>query len=71
LTDADESRIFTYPTTEGDWYRTGLVDVLQHTYGHSLYHRGQIATLVRAAGGQPAQTDLIFSAREPAEPPGS
>jgi uncharacterized damage-inducible protein DinB len=71
LTDPELSRDLTCQTTEGAWYRTSIVDVLQHTYGHSLYHRGQIATLVRVAGGRPAQTDFIFWAREPAEPPGA
>jgi uncharacterized damage-inducible protein DinB len=69
LTDADLHRVFTYRTTEGDWYRTGFADVLIHLYGHSFYHRGQVASLVRAAGGQPAMTDFIFWVREPAEPP--
>ncbi len=68
LTEPDLAGDLTYRTTEGDWYRTGVVDILQHAYGHSLYHRGQIATLVRAAGGRPASTDLILWAREPAEP---
>ncbi len=69
LTDADLQRDFTYRTTEGTWYRTALGDILTQLYGHSHYHRGQIATLVRAAGGQPAMTDFIFWVREPAEPP--
>ena len=69
LTDSELQRVFTYRTTEGDWYRTGLADVLTQLYGHSHYHRGQIASLVRAAGGQPADTDFIFWVREPAEPP--
>ncbi len=69
LTDADLQSAFTYRTTEGDWYRTAIADVLIHLHGHSLYHRGQIASLVRAAGGQPAQTDFIFWVREPVDPP--
>lgn len=71
LTDAAASGVLTYATSEGARYRTAIADVLLHTHGHSLYHRGQIATLVRAAGGQPAATDLIFWAREPADPPGA
>ena len=71
LTDADLRARLHLPTTEGDWYRTGLADVLTQLYGHSHYHRGQIASLVRAAGGQPARTDFIFWVREPAEPPAS
>jgi uncharacterized damage-inducible protein DinB len=71
LTDADLARVFTYRTTEGDWYSTALADVLTQLYGHSHYHRGQIASLVRAAGGRPAMTDFIFWVREQAEPPAS
>jgi uncharacterized damage-inducible protein DinB len=70
LTDEDTARVATYATSEGTWYRTAIADILMQTYGHSLYHRGQIATLVRAAGGQPAATDFIFWVRETAEPPG-
>ena len=62
-------RDFTYRTTEGDWYRTAMADILTQLYGHSLYHRGPVASLVRAAGGQPAMTDFIFWVRERAEPP--
>ena len=40
-------RVFTYRTTEGNWYRTALGDILTQLYGHSHYHRGQIASLVR------------------------
>jgi uncharacterized damage-inducible protein DinB len=69
LTESELQSPFTYRTTEGDWYRSTTVDVLTQLYGHSLYHRGQIASLVRAAGGQPAQTDFIFWAREPVDPP--
>jgi uncharacterized damage-inducible protein DinB len=69
LTDEEATRSISYRTSEGAWYRSAVADVLMQTYGHSLYHRGQIATLVRAAGGQPAMTDFIFWTREAAEPP--
>jgi uncharacterized damage-inducible protein DinB len=68
LTDDEASRVITYATFEGTWYHTAVDDILMQTYGHSLYHRGQIASLVRAAGGQPAATDFIFWVRETAEP---
>jgi uncharacterized damage-inducible protein DinB len=69
LTDHDLDRVFTYRTTEGVEYRSVLADMLTQVYGHSHYHRGQIASLVRAAGGQPAITDFIFWTREESEPP--
>ena len=39
-------------------------------FGHSWFHRGQIAMLVRAAGGEPAVTDLIYGCREGVPPSG-
>lgn len=37
---------------------------LQHLVNHSTYHRGQITTLVRQAGGTPVATDLIAFYRQ-------
>ena len=71
LTDSDLGRVFTYRTTEGEPFQSLIADMLTQLYGHSLYHRGQIAMLVRIVGGQPAMTDFIFWSREPGEPPGS
>jgi uncharacterized damage-inducible protein DinB len=31
---------------------------------HSAYHRGQIASLMRAGGGIPAYTDFIHAVRQ-------
>jgi uncharacterized damage-inducible protein DinB len=69
LTDAELDRTLNYQTTEGDWYRQSIVDILTQLYGHSHYHRGQIASLVRVAGGEPAKTDFVYWVREPAKPP--
>ena len=65
LTDAELAREFEYRSFDGRGFRNRVEDVLTQLYGHSLYHGGQIATLVRAAGGEPAMTDFIFWAREP------
>jgi uncharacterized damage-inducible protein DinB len=67
LTDPDLDRVVTYRTTEGVEYRSVLADVLTQLYGHSHYHRGQIASLVRATGGTPAITDFIFWTRTEAD----
>ena len=69
LDEPEIERIIVYRRTEGQWFRCVVADVLTHLHGHSLYHRGQIATLVRAAGGQPAETDFIFWSRESITPP--
>src|SRR5262245_14360411 len=65
LTDAELARDFEYCSFDGHQFHNRVEDVLTQMYGHSLYHRGQIATLVRAAGGEPAMTDFIFWARQP------
>jgi uncharacterized damage-inducible protein DinB len=58
---------FEYRSTEGVRYRDTVEDILTQLHGHSLYHRGQIAMLLRSAGIEPPQTDFVFWAREPIE----
>jgi len=65
LSDADLERVFEYKSLEGQPFRNTIVDVLTQLFGHSWYHRGQIATLVRNLGGTPAITDFVFWCREP------
>ena len=64
LTDEELARVCSYKAIDGGEYRTAVEDILLQMYGHSLYHRGQIATLVKTAGGTPAMTDFIFWCRE-------
>ena len=66
LDDAVLSREFEYQSLDAGRFRNRVEDILTQLFGHSWYHRGQIAMLVRAAGGQPAVTDLIYWCREPA-----
>jgi uncharacterized damage-inducible protein DinB len=65
LDDAALGRIIDYRSFDGNRFRNSVEDILAQLYGHSWYHRGQIAMLVRASGGQPAITDLIYWCREP------
>jgi uncharacterized damage-inducible protein DinB len=65
LDDAALERIVDYRSFDGNRFRNSVEDILAQLYGHSWYHRGQIAMLVRASGGQPAMTDLIYWCREP------
>jgi uncharacterized damage-inducible protein DinB len=60
LGDADLGRVFEYQSLDAGRFRNRVEDILAQLYGHSWYHRGQIAMLVRAAGGIPAVTDLIY-----------
>jgi uncharacterized damage-inducible protein DinB len=64
LTEAELSRVFEYESTDAGWCRSVVEDILTQLFGHSWYHRGQIASLVKAAGGQPAVTDFVYWSRE-------
>ncbi len=64
LTDEAIARSFEYQSLDAGRFRNRLEDVLTQLFGHSWYHRGQIAMLVRAAGGEPAITDFIYWCRE-------
>ena len=64
VTDEELGREFEYQSLDAGRFRNRVEDVLAQLFGHSSYHRGQIAMLVRAAGGEPAVTDLIYWCRE-------
>lgn len=68
LMDKDLARTFDYQSLDAGRFRNQVEDILAQLFGHSWYHRGQIAMLVRAAGGEPAVTDFIFWCREPVSP---
>ena len=59
----DLSREFTYTNTKGREFQNRLGDVALHVAFHGVYHRGQIAALVRQHGGEPADTDFIQAVR--------
>ena len=65
LDDAEIARTFDYRALDGEPFRNTIEDVLTQLFGHSWYHRGQIALLLRTGGGEPAATDLIYWCREP------
>ncbi|HEY8226993.1 MAG TPA: DinB family protein [Pyrinomonadaceae bacterium] len=65
LTDPEIEEVFEYTSYEGKRFRNSIDDILTQLFGHSWYHRGQIAALVRAIGGEPAVTDFVYWAREP------
>jgi uncharacterized damage-inducible protein DinB len=64
LDDAALGRVFEYQSLDAGRFRNRVEDSLAQLFGHSSYHRGQIAMLVRSAGGEPAVTDLIYWCRE-------
>lgn len=64
LTDAELDDEVKYSSTEGKPWVSLRRDILTHVYNHSTYHRGQIAVLVRQAGGTPPDsTDFIVQSR--------
>ena len=64
LDDAALSQSFDYASMEGDRFRNTIGEILTQLFGHSWYHRGQIAMLVRDCGGTPAVTDFVYYSRE-------
>ncbi len=53
-----------YKNTKGESFTSAVADVLLHVVMHSAYHRGQIATDMRAHGHTPAYTDFIHAVRQ-------
>jgi uncharacterized damage-inducible protein DinB len=53
-----------YTNSKGEAWTSTVEDILTHVVIHSAYHRGQIASDVRASGGVPAYTDYIHAVRQ-------
>jgi uncharacterized damage-inducible protein DinB len=53
-----------YTNSKGERWTSTIEDILIHLVTHSTYHRGQIASVLRQAGHQPAYTDWIHGARQ-------
>jgi uncharacterized damage-inducible protein DinB len=64
ITAGDVSQSISYTNTKGEEWTSTIVDVLTHVVLHSAYHRGQIATHMRANGQTPAYTDFIHGVRQ-------
>lgn len=54
----------TYRNLAGREAESSRWTMIQHVVNHASYHRGQVTTLVRQAGGQTAPQDLIAYYRE-------
>ncbi len=59
LTRPDLDSEHRYTSTEGRTYASRTLDILTHVFGHTTYHRGQLALFVKAAGITPPGTDII------------
>lgn len=63
ITDSELERLVTYKTTKGDEYHSKLGDILVHVALHGSYHRGQIASLLKANQMPVPATDFILFSR--------
>jgi uncharacterized damage-inducible protein DinB len=67
LTEVDPERLdqqVRYTNSKGEPWSSRVEDILTHVTIHSAYHRGQIASDLRAAGHAPAYTDFIHAVRQ-------
>lgn len=64
LDEAEVCRVVEYQSLDAGGFRNTVEDVLTQLFGHSWYHRGQIAQILRSIGAEPPVTDFIFWARE-------
>lgn len=67
LKDADLVRMIAYTNTRGESFSQPLSELLQHLVAHGQYHRGQMASCLRALGKQPPETDLVVYYRTAAK----
>ena len=65
LDDDKLAQVFEYRSYEGQRFRNTIEEILTQLFGHSWYHRGQIAMLLRSIGAEPAVTDYVFWTRVP------
>ena len=61
---ADLDRSVAYRNSKGEPWTSTVGDILTHVVTHSAYHRGQVASELRAAGFEPAYTDFIHAVRQ-------
>ena len=59
LGESDLETFIDYKLLSGAEHRERFADLLIHVVNHSTYHRGQLTTMIRQAGGEPVATDYI------------
>lgn len=64
LTDSGLDESWEWGTREGLSFVPRVGDVLEHVLAHAAHHRGQIARLMREAGGVPVNTDYLNFLRD-------
>lgn len=63
VSDADMNASISYTNSKGEPWTSSVEDILLHVILHGAYHRGQIATVLRGGGEEPAYTDYIHCTR--------
>ncbi|HTU41290.1 MAG TPA: DinB family protein [Candidatus Aquilonibacter sp.] len=53
-----------YKNSKGEEWASSVENITSHVLLHSAYHRGQIASQMRAEGKQPVYTDFIHATRQ-------
>jgi uncharacterized damage-inducible protein DinB len=64
LSESDLAKKISYKNSKGEPWTDAVQDILNHVVLHSMYHRGQVASSLRAAGVTPAYTDFIHAVRQ-------
>jgi uncharacterized damage-inducible protein DinB len=64
ITAGDVHQSVSYRNSKGESWTSAIEDILTHVVMHSAYHRGQIASHMRASGQTPAYTDYIHGVRQ-------
>ena len=64
LNPEDLAQPIEYTNSKGEVWTSNVGDILNHVVFHSAYHRGQIASELRASGNSPAYTDFIHATRQ-------
>jgi uncharacterized damage-inducible protein DinB len=59
LSDESLAESLTYTNTRGEQWTYTFGQMLQHVAHHSTYHRGQVTTMLRQLGAEPAPVDLL------------
>lgn len=63
--DASVLRVLEYRGLQGQEYRSAIWEMCHHVVNHGTYHRGQVQTMLRQLGAEPARSvDLIVFYRE-------
>jgi uncharacterized damage-inducible protein DinB len=53
------SRDVQYRSTRGELFSLPLGDLMLHVIDHETYHRGQVNTMIKHAGGQPSNLSFL------------